>query len=386
MQKISKIRNKNILCIINYIKFCVLFFFLIIIINKIQFSRKTKSNNSDDLLIFKNIFFSNYKEKLRTKISLFIPIYNKENFIRKCIQSIQSQTIKNIEIIAINDHSTDNSLNILINLAKIDNRIKIINNEKNNGLLYCRALGIMSSSGEYLMNVDSDDNLKGSNSLKNLYYKAKRYNLDIITFSFFNKKLNKNINVCNLKNIIQRQPELFFSIFYPNNEIKDFYIWNKLIKRETFQRSYQAFKNEINTLKWNYYEDDIWNIFVNKFANSKLCIDRIIYIYNYNKDSLINKKEGKIEFQNLLYRHEMYKKLFSNKENEKFLIAEYLFLLKRLEMQLDKLLLINDHNINNKFINDFKYFLGNYNCTDYQQNKILNFINSISKNQTPMFL
>ena len=361
-------------------------FFLIIFINKIQFSRKTKSNNSDDLLIFKNNSFSNYKEKLRTKISLFIPIYNKENFIRKCIQSIQSQTIKNIEIIAINDHSTDNSLNILINLAKIDNRIKIINNEKNHGLLYCRALGIMSSSGEYLMNVDSDDNLKGSNSLKNLYYKAKRYNLDIITFSFFNKKLNKNINVCNLKNIIQRQPELFFSIFARNNEIKDFYIWNKLIKRETFQRSYQAFKNEINTLKWNYYEDDIWNIFVNKFANSKLCIDRIIYIYNYNKDSLINKKEGKIEFQNLLYRHEMYKKLFSNKENEKFLIAEYLFLLKRLEMQLDKLLLINDHNINNKFINDFKYFLGNYNCTDYQQNKILNFINSISKNQTPMFL
>ena len=150
---------------------------------------------------------------MRTKISLFIPIYNKENFIRKCIQSIQSQTIKNIEIIAINDHSTDNSLNILINLAKIDNRIKIINNEKNHGLLYCRALGIMSSSGEYLMNVDSDDNLKGSNSLKNLYYKAKRYNLDIITFSFFNKKLNKNINVCNLKNIIQRQPELFFFNF-----------------------------------------------------------------------------------------------------------------------------------------------------------------------------
>ena len=280
----------------------------------------------------------------------------------------------------MNDHSTDNSLKILISLAKNDNRIKIINNEKNQGLLYCRALGIMSSSGEYLMNVDSDDYLKSSNSLKNLYNKAKRYNIDIITFSFYDKKREQKINICNQMNIIQKQPELFFSIFYPNNEIKDYYIWNKLIKREIFQKSYQAFKKEINIWKWNYFEDDIWNILVNKFAKSKLCIEKTIYIYNFDKDSLINKKQGIIEFQNLLYRHEMYKKLFSNKENERFLIAEYLFLLKRLEFQLDYLLLINDNNINNQFINIFKNFLLNYNCTDYQKNETINLINSISKN------
>ena len=95
----------------------------------------------------------------------------------------------------MNDHSTDNSLKILISLAKNDNRIKIINNQKNQGLLYCRALGIMSSSGEYLMNIDSDDNIKGFNSLKNLYNKAKRYNIDIITFSFFDKKLEQKIKL-----------------------------------------------------------------------------------------------------------------------------------------------------------------------------------------------
>ena len=180
--------------------------------------------------------------------------------------------------------------------------------------------------------------------------------------------------------IIQRQPELFFSIFHPNSEIKDYYIWNKLIKRETFQKSYQAFKNEINILKWNYFEDDIWNILVNRFANSKLCIDKIIYIYNYNNDSLINKKQGMIEFQNLLYRHEMYKKLFANKDNERFLIAEYLFLIKRLELQLNYFLLISDYNMKNKFINVFKYFLDNYNYSDFQKNKIINISNLISKN------
>ena len=354
--------------------------FLIISINKIQLNGKKKYNKNDDLLIIKNASFSNHPKKTKTKISIFIPIYNKENFIIKCIQSIQSQTLNDIEIIAVNDHSTDNSLKILISLAKNDNRIKIINNQKNQGLLYCRALGIMSSSGEYLMNIDSDDNIKGFNSLKNLYNKAKRYNIDIITFSFFNKKLEQKINVCNHLNIIQKQPELFFSIFYPNNEIKDYYIWNKLIKKEIFQKSYHAFKKEINIWKWNYFEDDIWNILVNKFAESKLCIEKTIYIYNFNKDSLINKKQGIIEFQNLLYRHEMYKKLFSKKENERFLIAEYLFLLNRIEFQLDYLLLINDNNINNQFINIFKKFLENYKCTDYQKKKTINLINSISKN------
>ena len=378
MKKILNVQNKRVSCFINNIKVFLFILFLIININETHIYGKTKYKMNNNELIFKNASFSFHKKKIRTKISIFIPIYNKENFIYKCIKSIQSQTLKDIEIIAVNDHSTDNSLKILINLAKIDNRIKIINNEQNHGLLYCRALGIMSSTGEYLMNIDSDDNLKGYNSLKNLYYKAKRYKIDIITFGFLDKKLNQNINICNHINVIQRQPELFFSIFHPNSEIKDYYIWNKLIKRETFQKSYQAFKNEINSLKWNYFEDDIWNILVNRFANSKLCINRIIYIYNYNKDSLINKKQGIIEFLNLLYRHEMYKKLFFNKENERFLIAEYLFLFKRIELQLNNLLLINDHDINHQFIKIFRNFLENYNCTDYQRKEIINLINSLS--------
>lgn len=227
------------------------------------------------------------------------------------------------------------------------------------------------------MNIDADDYLIGSNSLKNLYNRAKRYNIDVMAFSIFDKKNNQIINNCNHMNVIQKQPELFSSIFFPNNEINDYLIWNKLIKRETFQKSYQVFQNEIKSLKWNYFEDDIWNILVNRFANSKLCINRIIYIYNYDKDSLMNKKQGIIEFQNLLYRHEMYKKLFLNKENEKFLIAEYLFLFNRIESQLNNLLFLNDHDINQQFINVFKTFLENYNCSDYQKNKIINLINSL---------
>ena len=195
MKKKPIIQNNKVLYFSKKIIFCFLIlFFLTISINKIDFFGKTKYNKKDDLLIFKNISSSNYQKNQRTKISLFIPIYNKENYIKNCIQTIQSQTLKDIEIIAVNDHSTDNSLKILTSLAEDDNRIKIINNEKNHGLLYCRALGIMSSLGEYLMNIDADDYLKGCNSLKNLYNKAKRYNIDIIAFSYLKTKTGKIIN------------------------------------------------------------------------------------------------------------------------------------------------------------------------------------------------
>ena len=72
-----------------------------------------------------------------------MPIYNKANYLTQSIRSIQKQTMKNIEIIAVNDCSDDNTLKILIQMAKNDSRIKIINNDKNRGLLYSRAMGIL---------------------------------------------------------------------------------------------------------------------------------------------------------------------------------------------------------------------------------------------------
>ena len=255
----------------------------------------------------------------------------------------------------MNDYSNDSSLEKLENLSKQDHRIKILNNDKNYGLLYSRAMGILNSSGEYLMNLDSDDELNGQDSLEFLYNKAILSNVDLITFSFFYEKKNRTINICDNINIIQQQPEIFISIFQSNNNIKDYFIWNKIIKREIFQKAYKFFESEIYHYKWNYFEDDIWNILVNRFAKTKLCIDKLIYIYNYNNDSLINRRYEKIMFQNLLYRHEMYKKIFPNKENEKYLIAEYIFLFNRLRTEIKNLLLINDIDIKNEIIHIFKF-------------------------------
>ena len=127
------------------------------------------------------------------KVSVFLPIYNKEVYITRSIMSIQKQTLNDIEIIAVNDFSTDETLKILKKLSKRDKRIKIINNDRNHGLLYSRTMGILNSSGEYVMNLDPDDLFTDEDNLKLLYYKSKELKLDIIIFLLKKLKQKKII-------------------------------------------------------------------------------------------------------------------------------------------------------------------------------------------------
>ena len=88
--------------------------------------------------------------------SIIVPIYNTEKYLSKCIESLINQTFKNIEIILVNDGSTDSSLDICLNYEKIDSRISVIN-KKNEGPSESRNVGIMQASGKYILFNDSDD-------------------------------------------------------------------------------------------------------------------------------------------------------------------------------------------------------------------------------------
>ena len=200
-------------------------------------------------------------------------------YIKNAINSIQKQTLKNIEIIAVNDFSTDKTYDILKELSLKDKRIKIINNTKNYGLLYSRAMGIIHSSGEYLMNLDPDDVFNDSDNLEYLYKKITRYNTDIISFSLIYKSNMRIRNLCNTFYTKIEQPKLFEEI-YGKTDIKDFLIVNKLIKREIFLKAFNLFKKYIYSNKWNYHEDNIWSLLVHKVASSKICVKKLIYVYN----------------------------------------------------------------------------------------------------------
>jgi len=93
------------------------------------------------------------------KISVIIPVYNTENYLRECLDSVINQTFKDIEIICINDGSTDGSLHILNEYATKDNRIKVISQE-NRGQSVARNIGLNNISGEYVYFIDSDDYIK----------------------------------------------------------------------------------------------------------------------------------------------------------------------------------------------------------------------------------
>ena len=269
------------------------------------------------------------------KISIFLPIYNKGNYLQRSIGSLQSQTLKEIEIISINDGSTDNSLNILKEMAKKDPRISIVNNDKNRGLLFSRGMGILNSKGEYIMCLDPDDQLSGPNILRFLYNKAKKLNVDIIFFKLLKIPRSDKINNIIIFNKIINQPELFHNAFDKDGFLYDCIITNKLVKNKLFKDAFKIFKSYIYADKWNYHEDNIWSIIMHKYANSSLFLNRIVYIYYSNKDSLMENSANILEMKNLLYRHEMFKTILTNKREKKFLMAE-----------LSQLLFVFNQNIN----------------------------------------
>lgn len=166
------------------------------------------------------------------------------------IESLRSQTLKDIEIVTVNDGSTDNSLKILKRLSKIDNRIKIINNDRNHGALYSRAMGILNSSGEYLMNIDSDDKLINNNDLEILYKTANWKKSDVILYLIKRIPVNKS--------------DIYYFKYLNDNQLNmiDAYITNKFVKRDIFIKAFNEFKKEIFSNLWNFHEDIIYSIII----------------------------------------------------------------------------------------------------------------------------
>lgn len=91
------------------------------------------------------------------KVTIIIPVYNSEKYLKQCLDSVINQTLEKIEIICIDDKSTDNSLNILKEYRNNDKRIKIIENSGNKGTGYTRNIGLKEALGEYIMLLDADD-------------------------------------------------------------------------------------------------------------------------------------------------------------------------------------------------------------------------------------
>ncbi len=119
-----------------------------------------------------------------TILTIVIPVYNTEKYLRRCLESVINQTFRQFEIILINDCSSDNSSIILDEYAKKDNRIKLINLKENKGLSAVRNIGIQSSSGKYILHLDSDDWIEPT-YINDLINMAIKNDADIVISDFY---------------------------------------------------------------------------------------------------------------------------------------------------------------------------------------------------------
>ena len=225
-------------------------------------------------------------------ISVIVTIYNQAHCLHKCIKSIQNQSIKNIEILIVDDCSTDNTTDIIQQFQQSDPRIILYAHDINEGTIKSRSDGIKKAKGEYILVIDGDDALIHKDILKNSLYIAQLGNIDVVEFRMgvFSKgnlkKIIDNYSLLDLKSIIY-QPELSTKFICINNRymhyLRNRNICGKLIKNEIFKKVLKDIGPEYTDDYILYYEDTIMTISLLHIANSYYMMKEPGYLYSFDQ-------------------------------------------------------------------------------------------------------
>lgn len=231
---------------------------------------------------------NNKNEKL---VSIIVPIYNVEQYIDRCISSLINQTLKDIEIILVDDGSPDNCPRICENYSERYENIKVIH-KQNEGLGFARNSGIDIASGKYVIFVDSDDFVT-NDMCEVLYNKAEKYNADIVYANHYKYKDNK---ICELVKEINND-----IIFDTKESIREFMIdmiamspnksndtpievsvWGAIFKRNTLKENNIYFVSEREYIS----EDVVFNLELYPKTNKIVLCPEVVYYYCFNSSSL----------------------------------------------------------------------------------------------------
>lgn len=213
------------------------------------------------------------------KLTIIVPVYNVERYLDQCLNSLVNQTLKEIEIICVNDGSTDNSLKILQKFASKDKRIKILN-QPNQGQSVDRNLAIKNATGEYLGFVDSDDWID-LDYFEKLYNTAKENNADIACAGFKRcgkkEKIKKSFSKVKVYSSIEDKLKI-------DNIPSHNYIWNKIYKREKWDFAFTSGR---------YYEDMALLIKIIYKLDKLVTVPDTYYYYRRNPGSTVATKSSK---------------------------------------------------------------------------------------------
>lgn len=210
-------------------------------------------------------------------ISVIVPVYNVEKYIEKCVESIIAQTYTDLEIILVDDGSTDNSGKLCDLYASKDERIRVIHKE-NGGLSDARNVGIEQSTGEYLSFIDSDDYIHPQ-MMEILYRNMQEYGADLSMCDSLEVAENEEFvfeKICNRVRVVEHPLEEL-----RNNAAKISVAWNKLYPRKMF--------DEVKYPKGKLHEDE-YVIHELLYISKKMIVtDEKLYAYVQRQDSITSK-------------------------------------------------------------------------------------------------
>ena len=303
---------------------------------------------------------------MKKKVSVIIPVYNVEEYLERCLDSIIHQTLKDIEIIVVNDGSPDNSQKIIDRYKKKDKRIVTLTKE-NGGLGSARNEGLKKAQGEYIAYVDSDDWIE-LDMLEKMYEEASTNNSDIVICGYQNVYSNKKEASFISNTIIED------TLYKKNSRIfNTIAVWCKLYKREFLKDSGVVFPMD---KVW--YEDLSYTIPLLALTDKISYVNLPLYNYIIRANSIMNSSkilknlDLLIAFNNIIHffvGKELYNKFYAELE---FLAIEHILIygvtrVCRIE---------GDKNTKMEVIRQFHNYIHNK-FPNYRKNK---YLNTLSRN------
>lgn len=262
-----------------------------------------------------------------SKVSIIVPVYNGENYIRKCIESIINQEYKELEIFLVDDKSTDNSYSIMKEYEKIDDRVIAIHLDENVGVSGSRNVALDRATGKYIQFVDCDDYIV-RDAIKNFVRAMEKSDADMVISHFYRVAgdilslkgdIDKNI-ILTREEYVERMAENPADYYYG-------VLWNKLYKREIIEKNKIRFDRSVD-----WCEDFIFNM---EYLLNVSNIESILsptYYYVKTEGSLVSQSISsltnivRMKLSVLEYYNDFYKKIYKDDDLKKRKINIYKFL------------------------------------------------------------
>lgn len=300
----------------------------------------------------------------KCKLSIIVPVYGVEKYIDKCLNSLVKQSLKEIEIIVVNDGTKDNSQKIIDKyVKKYPDKIKSYIKE-NGGQGSARNYGLKKTTGEYIGYVDSDDFVE-KDMYKKLYNKAKENNYDIVVCGNYNVSedyQNKNIDAF-INNYNTDLENIFFGKMA---------VWNKIYKRDILIKNKLEFKEKV------WYEDLAFTLKAIMNSNIFAFIDEPLYDYLIREGSTMNNSNVKRNLEILEAFDDILSYIKHNKKEEYFDKVEFLAIDHIYISAIVRILKANaDNKIKKETVNELICYM-NKNFPNYKNNK---YINTLSRNR-----